>query len=149
MSYNPQPPLGQATMANSLPVVIASNQSAVNVNVVNSTTASAYMVFALNSAASQNLTNIKASAGKVMGWYIYNSNAAARKIIFYNLATTPLAGSARYFSIVIPALSGANVSFPDGIDFSAGIGIATSTDIANSNPVSVATNDLIISIFYL
>jgi len=104
--------------------------------------------FHLVSAATTNATNIKASAGKVTGWFIYNSNAAARKLVFHNTAGTPTAGASVFFAIVIPATSGANVSFPDGIDFSTGIGITTVTGLADSDSAAVALNDLIINIFY-
>jgi len=104
--------------------------------------------FHLVSAASTNLTNIKASAGKVAGWYIYNSNASARKVAFHNTAGTPTAGASIYYSIVIPGLAAANVSFPDGIDFSTGIAISTVTGLADSDTTAVALNDLIINIYY-
>jgi hypothetical protein len=103
---------------------------------------------AIVSAASTNPISIKASAGKVTGWYIYNSNASARKVAFHNTAGTPTAGSAVYLSIVIPGLSAANVSFPDGIDFSTGIAITTVTGLPNSDASIVGLNDLIINIFY-
>ena len=105
-------------------------------------------VFHLVSAATTNLTNIKASAGKVTGWYIYNSNASARKVAFHNTAGTPTAGASIYYSLVIPGLAAANVSFPDGIDFATGIAISTVTGLADSDTVAVALNDLIINIYY-
>ena len=102
----------------------------------------------LVSAATTNATNIKASAGQVYGWYIYNSNAAARKVVFHNTAGTPTAGASVFFSLVIPASSGANVEFTNGIAFSTGIAITTVTGLADSDAVAVAANDLIINIFY-
>lgn len=104
--------------------------------------------FHLVSAASTNATNIKASAGKVTGWYVYNSNANARKVAFHNTAGTPTAGSSIHSSIVIPGLAAANVSFPDGIDFSTGIAITTVTDLTDAGSTAVALNDLIINIYY-
>jgi hypothetical protein len=104
--------------------------------------------FHLVSAASTNATNIKASAGKVTGWYIYNSNASARKVAFHNTAGTPTAGSSISSAIVIPGLAAANVSFPDGIDFSTGIAITTVTDLTDAGNTAVALNDLIINIYY-
>ena len=239
MSYNPLPPLGQTTMAASLPVAIASNQSSLAVtgtfwqttqpvslaslpslatgsnaigsitntsfastqsgtwnvglstgsNAIGSITNTSFIatsatatnlkvqsenyqggsavsstnplyvtvassasggdtVFHLVSAATTNLTNIKASAGKVTGWYIYNSNASARKVAFHNTAGTPTAGASIYYSLVIPGLAAANVSFPDGIDFATGIAISTVTGLADSDTVAVALNDLIINIYY-
>lgn len=132
-------------------VVIATDQpqltTPLNVTLQSGPTGGA-TVFHLASAGSTNATVIKASAGKVTGWYIYNSNAAARKLVFHNSASTPTAGSGVYFSLMIPPSSGANCPFPDGIDFSAGIGITTVTGLADNDANGVAANDLIINIFY-
>ena len=106
-------------------------------------------VYHLVSAATTNATNIKSSAGKVTGWYIYNSNAAARKVAFHDTSGTPTAGSSVYFSLMIPPSSGANVSFPSGIKFASGIGITTVTELADSDSTAVASNDLIINIYYV
>lgn len=147
MAYNPQNPNGQTTMANSAPVVIASNQTAVPVTQTSSAS-SGDDKFQLVSAASTNATVIKASAGVVTGWYIYNSNGAARKVVLHNLNTTPTAGANVFLSLVIPALSAANVSLPTGVAFSTGIAITTVTGLANNDTVAVALNDLVINIFY-
>ena len=104
--------------------------------------------FHLVSAASTNATNIKASAGKVTGWNIYNSNASARKVAFHNTAGTPTAGSSVHSTVVVPGLAGTNVSFPDGIDFSSGIAITTVTDLTDAGTTAVGLNDLIINIYY-
>jgi hypothetical protein len=147
MAYNPQNPNGQKIMDNSAPVVIASNQTAIPVNIQSGTTGGD-TTFHLVSAASTNATNIKASAGKVTGWYVYNSNASARKVAFHNTAGTPTAGANIYFSIVIPGLAAANVSFPNGIDFSTGIAITTVIELTDGGGTGVALNDLIINIYY-
>jgi hypothetical protein len=105
-------------------------------------------VYHLVSAASTNPVNIKASAGKVTGWYIYNSNASPRKVAFHNTAGTPTAGTSVYYSLVIPASSGANVSFPSGLNFSTGIAITTVTGLTDADATAVAASDLIINIFY-
>ena len=102
----------------------------------------------LVSAATTNATNIKASAGKVTGWYIYNSNANARKVAFHNTAGTPIAGASIHSAIVIPGLAATNVSFPDGIDFGTGIAITTVTDLTDAGNTAVGINDLIINIYY-
>ena len=104
--------------------------------------------FQLVAAATTNATNIKASAGQVFGWYIYNSNAAARKVAFHNTAGAPTAGASVLFSLMIPPSAGANVEFTNGITFSTGIAITTVTGIANADSAAVALNDLLINIFY-
>lgn len=102
----------------------------------------------LVSAASTNATVVKGSAGQLYGYYIYNANASARKVAFHNTASTPTAGASIFFSIMIPAGSGANVAFPSGISFSSGIAITTVTGIADSNNTAVAASDLLINLFY-
>lgn len=106
------------------------------------------LTFHLVSTASTNATNVKSSPGTVNGWYIYNSNGSARKVAFHNNAGTPTAGAGIVYSLVIPPLSAANVSFPDGITFTTGIAITTTTGLADSDATAVAANDLIINIYY-
>lgn len=112
-------------------------------------TTGGYTTFHLVSAATTNATNIKASAGQLFGWYIYNSNAAARKLALHNTSGTPTAGAGIFFSLVIPPSSGANVFSATGIAFSSGIGITTVTGLADSDATGVAANDLIINLFYV
>lgn len=102
----------------------------------------------LVSAASTNATVVKASAGKLFGWYIYNSNAAARKVAFHNSASSPTAGASIFFTVVIPPTAGANVEFTNGITFSTGIAFTTVTGLADSDSTAVAANDLIINLWY-
>lgn len=112
------------------------------------TTTGGLTTYHLVSAASTNATNIKASAGQLYGYYIFNANAAARKVAFHNSASTPTAGASVFFSVVIPASSGANVEFSQGLAFSSGIGITTVTGTADSDATAVASGDLIINLFY-
>ena len=83
---------------------------------------------------------IKASAGKVYGWYIYNPNSTAQFVQLYNTAaasvtvgtTNPL------FMLTLPATAAANVEFSMGIDFTnAGFSCAaTSTAGGNGAPTT-------------
>jgi hypothetical protein len=102
----------------------------------------------LVSAATTNPVVVKSSAGNLHGWYIYNSNAAARKLVFHNTAAAPTAGASVSWSIVIPPESGANVFTDIGIHFSTGIAITTVTGLADNDSAAVALNDLIINLFY-
>lgn len=132
-------------------VVLATDQPALT-NPLKTTqtpaTTGGLATFHLESAASTNATNIKASAGQVFGWYIYNSNAAARKVAFHNASGTPTAGASIFFTVVIPAGGAANVEFTNGIAFSTGIAITTVTGLADSNSSAVAADDLNINVFY-
>lgn len=111
-------------------------------------TSGGYTTFHLVSAGSTNATSVKGSAGQLYGYYIFNANAAARKVAFHNTSGTPTAGASIFFSLVIPASSAANVSFPAGVPFSSGIGITTVTGTADSDATGVASGDLIINLFY-
>lgn len=81
---------------------------------------------------------IKASAGKLGGWYIYNPNSSATYVHIYNVAaasvtvgtTNPLV------TLCIPATSAANLELVMGIPFSnAGwSAAATTTGPGNTNP---------------
>jgi len=149
MAYNPNNPNGQATSANSAPVVLA-NDVTPPFSIAEATTGGA-SVFRLVSASGQNITQVKTPAGqaKVTGWYIYNSNGSARTLRFFNVAVAPTLPTAPYLTITIPALSAANCPFPAGINFSNGIYIATTAGILdNASDTSVAAGDLIINIFY-
>jgi len=150
MAYNPNNPNGQAVGASSAPVVIASDQPAVNTSLQEAPTggASVFHLVSLGSTSGTNPNSRKQSTGKITGWYIYNSNGSSRKLNFHDTAGAPVAGSATYFSAVIPALSAANCSFPAGIGFTAGIGITTTTGLADNDTAGVASADLIINIFY-
>jgi len=107
-----------------------------------------WSVYHLVSAGTTNAVNIKNALGHLGGWYIYNSNAAARKVAFHNSASAPTAGASVFFSVVIPPLSGANVEFANSILFSAGIGITTVTGLTDADATAVAASDLVINIFY-
>lgn len=111
--------------------------------------------FHLISANGTNATLIKASDNsplrqgvRLYGWFIYNSNASPRKVAFHDLGITPTAGAAVKFSLTIPGNSAANAGFEDAIHFAAGLGITTTTGIADSDSAGVAANDLNINLFY-
>ena len=82
---------------------------------------------------------IKASAGKLKGYYIYNPNAAAAYVQFYNTAqasvtvgtTNPL------FMLTIPPGSAANLWMESGVNFSTAMSwSATSTAGGNGAPTT-------------
>ena len=136
MAYNPQNANGQATMANSAPVVIASNQSTLNVTAVASN-ANGYSV--ATGSIGNTVTNIGTAntAGIVAGWYIYNPNNSVAYVQFFNLqaSAVTLGTTAPVYSIGIPALSAANLMSPTGVAHSTAISIAVTTTRAGSTNV--------------
>lgn len=127
---------------------IAAGTNAIgNIGVIPRTTGG-LTTYHLVSAGSTNAAVVKASAGQLFGWYIYNSNAAMRKVTFHNSASSPTAGASVFFTIPIPGSGAANVFTEIGIAFSSGIAITTTTDLADNGTTAVAANDLIINLFY-
>lgn len=83
---------------------------------------------------------IKASAGQLYGWYIYNPNSSAQFVQLYNTAaaSVTVGTTSPLFMLTIPATSAANVEFTNGITFSnAGWSCAaTSTAGGNGAPTT-------------
>ena len=146
MAYNPQPALGQTTMAGSLPVAIATNQSTLNVTSL-ATGSGGYSV------TGSTLTNTKTDIGTantpgiVAGWYIYNPNNVVTYVQFFNLqaSAVTLGTTAPAYSIGIPALSAANLMSPTGIAHTTAISIAATTTRAGSTAPGTAID---MNIFY-
>lgn len=98
---------------------------------------------ATSSDGASALTNsaqvIKASAGKVYGYYIYNPNVAAQFVQFYNTAaaSVTVGTTSPLFMLTIPAGSAANLFSDIGITFGTAISwAATSTAGGNGAPSS-------------
>lgn len=101
----------------------------------------------LTSAASNNATVIKASAG-ALGWiFAVNLNAAVRYLNLYNKATTPAPATDAALLIAklpIPASAtgaGFMLPIPGGAAFSSGISIALVTDASDAGNTSVAASE--------
>ena len=105
-------------------------------------------MYYLSSAATTNATNIKNAAGQLYGYIVHNNATAMRKLCFHNSSSAPTAGAGIYFTVPIPAGSLANVSFPNPVPFSSGIGITTVTGIGDTDATAVAANDLKITLLY-
>jgi hypothetical protein len=160
---------GQATMANSAPVVIASDQSAVpisgtvaltggsnnvgNVGVIANAGVTFYngtSDFHLVSAASNNATFLKASNGGVYGWSISNTNAAWRYVKLYNKASAPAPATDSALlvrTVGIPPGGVVNYfNMAGSKSYSTGIALATTTGSSDTDNTSVGAGDLIIQV---
>lgn len=100
-------------------------------------------------SATTNATSAKASAGRVFGWQLTNTTAAAKYVRLYNLAVAPTVGtSTPVYNIVLPANATVNASFPMGIGHSTGIAYAITNAIADLDATAVAANDVLGAIYY-
>ncbi len=163
--------LGQATMASSLPVVVASNQTAIPVSgtvTANAGTGTLAVSLAANQTTVQNPqtsgglsiyrvlwpgnatgVTIKTSAGQLYGGYIFNVATTVRFVKLYNKATAPSVGTdTPAMTLCLPAGGGATFNWDKGVAFGTGIGIGVTTLVGDSDTTAPSANDVTINLFY-
>lgn len=93
---------------------------------------------------------IKATAGQLFGWFIYNNAATTIYVKFYNAtaANVTVGTTTPVITVPIPAGAGANVEYTNGVAFSTAITIAATTGVADNNTGAPAANDIVANIFY-
>lgn len=126
---------GQKIMANSSPVVIASDQSTLNVLVTNGLATATGISILL--PANSTPVVVKASAGTLWYGHITGIAAAPVYVKFYDNASA-CSGTLRYQLTLPVASTAANAAgdipaFPTGITFTTGITYCATTDITASN----------------
>jgi hypothetical protein len=91
---------------------------------------------------------IKASAGKLGGWFIYNPNATAAYVPIYNVASGSVTvGTTNPLMVLtIPATSAANLEMVNGLTFDTAISCAAATTAAGN---TAPTTALEANFFYL
>jgi hypothetical protein len=101
------------------------------------------------SAATTNAANLKASAGRVLGWNFANTTAIWQLVKLHNTASTPTAGVGVALTIGIPP-NGINASPPGfgGVGFSSGIGRTIVTGAADTDATATTLNAVVGEIFY-
>jgi hypothetical protein len=94
--------------------------------------------------------DVKTSAGKLYGWYIYNDGAAEVYVKLYNAtaANTTVGSTTPLMTIPIPAGSAANVEYTNGITFSTALCIAATTAVGDADTTAPSANQVIANIFY-
>ena len=96
------------------------------------------------SAASTNATVVKASAGRLLGYHLSNTNAAFRYVKLYNVATAPTAGAGTIVGVIaLPPNGTVAVSHPGGIGFATGIAYTMVTGAADADATAVGANDIV------
>lgn len=85
---------------------------------------------------------VKASAGKLTGWYIYNPNASAVYVQVFDAASgsVTLGSTSPSLVLAIPAGGAANIPPCDGLTFATAITIAvTTTETGSTGPATGCT----------
>jgi hypothetical protein len=93
---------------------------------------------------------VKASAGKLYGWYLYNDGAAEVYVKFYNdtTANVTVGTTTPVLTVPVPAGAAANVEFTNGIPFSAAITAAATTGVADADTAAPAANQVVANVLY-
>lgn len=94
------------------------------------------------------LTVVKASAGNLYGYYLYNTSASTVYVKFYNAASGTLGTGTPVMTIPLPVGGGANVGFPYPVAFSSGICVGAGTGVGDADNTDPGTNAVIANIFY-
>lgn len=95
------------------------------------------------SAATTNAINLKATAGKVLGWWFANTTAAAKFVKLHNASVTPTAGAGVVHVIGVPPNGATSFMSEGGIFFSTGIGLTCVNLPADADATAVAAGDVV------
>jgi len=100
-------------------------------------------------AASTNATSVKASAGQVYGWALFNQAAYDVFVKLYNKASAPTVGTdTPVMTLKVPAGGGVVEDIGSGIAFGTGIALAITKLIADSDTTVLVANDCIANLWY-
>jgi len=103
----------------------------------------------LISAATVNATLVKDAPGQVYGVWVSNVNAAVRFLKLYDLAIAPTVGTTvPTHTFMIPAAGILRENWPNGIEFTAGIGFGTTTLVADADTNAISAAESVIHIFW-
>ena len=94
---------------------------------------------------------IKTGQTSLRGYYLANNAATARFVKLYNKATAPASTDTPLVTMILPATSAANIVFGSeaGVDaFTLGLGIRSTTGIADADVGAPTANDVVVNIYY-
>lgn len=105
---------------------------------------------AMNIDVDESEDAVKATAGQLYGWYMFNAASSTRYVKYYNdtVANVIVGTTVPILTIPLPAGAAANVEFSMGIPFSAAITIAATTGVATADTGAPGANEVIVNSFY-
>lgn len=122
--------------------------SASSVNLTGATSGGLTMSH-LVTAATNNATSLKASAGQLYGASVYNNAAYPVYLKFSNIASAPTCGTTSVvYEVAAQAGTEREVHTDVGLAFSTGIGYCVTKGIADADNTSVAASDATIDLIY-
>lgn len=99
------------------------------------------------SAATTNVAQIKATAGRVLGWSLVNNTATWRYVKLHNVATAT-AGAAVAMTIGVPPNGKAQMNVPQGIGFATAISRSIVTGAADTDATATGAAEVVGDIFF-
>ncbi len=99
-------------------------------------------------SANQDSQSVKASAGQLYGYALFNTAGSARYVKVYNKATAPTSADTPALRVLVPPGGGANLAFDSGMAFGSGIGIRITTGAGDSDAGTVTANDVLVNLIY-
>jgi len=105
---------------------------------------------AMNIDVDESEDAVKATAGQLYGWAMFNAASSTRYVKYYNdtVANVIVGTTVPILTIPLPAGAAANVEFSMGIPFSAAITIAATTGVATADTGAPGANEVIVNSFY-
>lgn len=101
------------------------------------------------SAATTNATSVKASAGRLYGVQVHNTNGTVRYLKLYDKASAPTVGTdvpkkiiAIPPALIIPMV----IQFGPGLQFANGIAFALTTGVADADTGAVGANEIVVNL---
>jgi hypothetical protein len=138
------------SMATNTPVLAAGTALAADVGLqVRANATGAASTSHIVSAASTNAANVKASAGRLLGWSFVNTTASYQYVKLHNNAAVPTAGAAVVQTIAIPP-NGVNNCPPTlpGIAFTTGIARSIVTGSADADATATTAGAVVGDLFF-
>ena len=91
---------------------------------------------------------VKAAAGRVYGWKMFNNNAAKLYVKIYDKATAAGTGDTPKLTVEIAPGASDTFEIPAGLRFDTGIGVRACTGVADNDNTAPSANDVIVNLFY-
>ena len=136
------------SLTNSAGITLGAGTSAIGAVTLNPSTSGGCSVAKVRSAATTNLTLVKGSAGRVIGWRLYNNTASLRYVKFFNKATAPASTDVPIFTLILKPNEVADFDTAYGTAFGTGIGYSITGALADNDTTAVAVDDVVGAIFY-
>ena len=105
---------------------------------------------AMNIDVDESEDAVKATAGQLYGWYMFNAASSTRYVKYYNdtVANVIVGTTVPTLTIPLPAGAAVNVEFSMGIPFSNAITIAATTGVGTADTGAPGANEVIVNTFY-